>query len=245
MLTTPPSQEARVAIEPGFAWDGQDAYLFDIDGTLLRSRDRIHFNSFAASVQRVTGFEITLAGILLHGATDTAILREACQQAGIPAEVMEQRMETILEAMRHAVAEQRQEMELIRMPGVEQVLDHLARKGALLGVASGNLEAIGWIKIEQAGLREWFRFGGFSDHFSVRPELIGQAALKAREMAGKGVGICIVGDTPRDIEAARANFLSVIAVATGNYSFDELHRLQPEVCASSLADLLALTRTTP
>ncbi len=64
-------------------------------------------------------------------------------------------------------------------------------------------------------------------------------------MAGKGVGICIVGDTPRDIEAARANFLSVIAVATGNYSFDELHRLQPEVCASSLADLLALTRTTP
>jgi phosphoglycolate phosphatase-like HAD superfamily hydrolase len=186
-----------------------------------------------------------LAGILLHGATDTAILREACQQAGIPAEVMEQRMETILEAMRHAVAEQRQEMELIRMPGVEQVLDHLARKGALLGVASGNLEAIGWIKIEQAGLREWFRFGGFSDHFSVRPELIGQAALKAREMAGKGVGICIVGDTPRDIEAARANFLSVIAVATGNYSFDELHRLQPEVCASSLADLLALTRTTP
>ncbi len=136
MLTTPPSQEARVAIEPGFAWDGQDAYLFDIDGTLLRSRDRIHFNSFAASVQRVTGFEITLAGILLHGATDTAILREACQQAGIPAEVMEQRMETILEAMRHAVAEQRQEMDLIRMPGVEQVLDHLARKGALLGVAT-------------------------------------------------------------------------------------------------------------
>ena len=62
-------------------------------------------------------------------------------------------------------------------------------------------------------------------------------------MAGKGVSVCVVGDTPRDIEAARANFLSVIAVATGNYSFDELHKLQPEVCASSLADLLALTRT--
>jgi phosphoglycolate phosphatase-like HAD superfamily hydrolase len=247
MQTTPPSQEARVAIEPGFAWDAQDAYLFDIDGTLLRSRDRIHFNSFASSVHRVTGFEITLAGILLHGSTDTAILREACQQAGIPAEVMEQSTEAILEAMRNAVAEQRNAMDLIRMPGVEKVLDYLAGKGALLGVASGNLEAIGWIKIEQAGLREWFRFGGFSDHFSIRPELIGQAAKKAREMAGPSgsgeVSVCVVGDTPRDIEAARANFLSVIAVATGNYSFDELHKLQPEVCASSLADLLALTRT--
>ena len=243
MLTIPPSQEARISIEPGFAWDEQDAYLFDIDGTLLRSRDRVHVNSFASSVQRVTGFEITLAGILLHGSTDTAILREACQQAGIPAEVMEKRTEAILEAMRNAVAEQRNEMDLIRMPGVEMVLDYLAAKGALLGVASGNLEAIGWIKIEQAGLREWFRFGGFSDQFSVRPELIGQAAAKAREMAGNGAHVCVVGDTPRDIEAARSNYLSVIAVATGNYSFDELHKLQPEVCASSLADLLKLTRT--
>ncbi len=243
MLTTPVTNEARVAIEPGFAWDAQDAYLFDIDGTLLRSRDRIHVDSIVSSVQRVTGFEITLSGILLYGNTDTAILREACHQAGVPAEVLEQRTEAILEAMRNAVAERRHELDLVRMPGVEQVLDYLARKGALLGVASGNLETIGWIKVEQAGLREWFRFGGFSDSFSVRSELIGHAGVMARELASSGAHICVVGDTPRDIEAARANFMSVIAVATGRYSFDELLALRPEVCASTLADLLALTRT--
>jgi phosphoglycolate phosphatase-like HAD superfamily hydrolase len=53
----------------------------------------------------------------------------------------------------------------------------------------------------------------------------------------------VVGDTPRDIEAAHANSLPVIAVATGNYSFDELLAHKPEACASSLADLLTLTRT--
>jgi phosphoglycolate phosphatase-like HAD superfamily hydrolase len=158
---------------------------------------------------------------------------------------MEQQTEAILAAMCNAVAEQRHALDLIRMPGVETVLAHLAAKGALLGVASGNLEAIGWIKIEQAGLREWFRFGGFSDRFSIRPELIGHAASKAREMAGLGgnASVCVVGDTPRDIEAARANRLPVIAVATGRSSFDELNELRPEVCASSLADLLAQTRT--
>jgi phosphoglycolate phosphatase-like HAD superfamily hydrolase len=243
MLTTQPTNGARVAIEPGFAWDGQDAYLFDIDGTLLRSRDRIHVDSVASSVHRVTGFEVTLAGILLHGSTDTAILREACRQAGVPSEILEARIEAIMEAMRHTVSERRHEMDLVRMPGVEQTLDHLARRGALLGLATGNLEVIGWIKVEQAGLREWFRFGGFSDHFPIRSELIGQAASKARELAGRGASICVVGDTPRDIEAARANFLSVISVATGHYSFDELQKYQPEVCASSLADLLALTRS--
>jgi phosphoglycolate phosphatase-like HAD superfamily hydrolase len=245
MPTTSLTNEARVFIEPDFAWDGQDAYLFDIDGTLLRSRDRIHVDSVASSVHRVTGFEITLAGILLHGSTDTAILREACVQAGVPPEVLEARTEAILEAMRNTVAEHRHEMDLVRMPGVEQTLSHLARRGALLGLATGNLEMIGWIKVEQAGLREWFRFGGFSDHFPIRAELVSQAARKAREMAGAEASVCVVGDTPRDIEAARANFLSVIAVATGKYTFDELMAHQPEVCASSLADLLAYARTAP
>jgi len=243
MLTFQSSQEARVAIEPGFIWDAQDAYLFDIDGTLLRSRDRIHVDSFASSVHRVTGFEITLAGIVLHGSTDTAILREACHQAGIPGDILEAKTEAILEAMRLAVTERRDEMDLVRMPGVEDVLHHLAGRRALLGVATGNLELIGWIKIERAGLREWFRFGGFSDHFPIRAELVGQAADKAREMAGRSASVCVVGDTPRDIEAARANFLSVIAVATGRYSFDELLAYQPEVCTTSLADLLAHRRS--
>ena len=233
---------SQVAIAPGFQWDAQDAYLFDIDGTLLRSRDRIHVDSFVQSVQRVTGFEVTLAGIVLHGSTDTAILREACHQAGIPSEVLESQTTAILEAMCESVTRHRHHMDLVRMPGVEDALRHLAGRGALLGVATGNLELIGWIKIEEAGLREWFRFGGFSDNFPLRPELVGHAAKKARELAGPDASVCVVGDTPRDIEAAKANSLPVIAVATGRYSYEELLALAPEVCASSLADLLAYTQ---
>jgi phosphoglycolate phosphatase-like HAD superfamily hydrolase len=242
MQTTQPSTEARIAIQPGFAWDRQDAYLFDIDGTLLRSRDRVHFDSVAASLERVTGLEITLAGISIHGNTDTGILHEACKRADIPAQVLETQISAILEAMGHIVAERRHELDLVLMPGVKDVLNHLAAHGALLGVATGNLEMIGWIKIEVAGLREWFRFGGFSDRFPVRSQLIGDAACKARELAGATAQVCVVGDTPRDIEAARANGLAVIAVATGHFSFDALAEYRPDACASTLADLLAATR---
>src|SRR5208283_5416670 len=103
-------------------------------------------------------------------------------------------------------------------------------------------EAIGWIKIEQAGLREWFRFGGFSDQFPVRSEMIGHAARKARELAGRDAAVCVVGDTPRDIESAHANSLPVIAVSTGRSSFHELIECKPEACVTSLADLLASAR---
>jgi phosphoglycolate phosphatase-like HAD superfamily hydrolase len=236
-----PTRPFQVTIAPGFVWDEQGAYLFDIDGTLLRSRDRIHVNSFASSVQRVTGFEVTLAGIALQGNTDTAILREACRQAGIPSGILEAHTAAILEAMCATVAEQRHAMDLVLMPGVEAALRHLASRGALLGVATGNLELIGWMKIEQAGLREWFRFGGFSDRFPDRTELIAHAAEKARELMPPGARICVVGDTPRDIEAAHANSLPVIAVATGRSSFDELLAHQPEACAASLAELLSAT----
>jgi len=55
--------------------------------------------------------------------------------------------------------------------------------------------------------------------------------------------VCVVGDTPRDIEAAHSNFLPVIAVATGRCSFDELLEYKPEACVSSLADLLATLKS--
>ncbi|MGO9776293.1 MAG: HAD family hydrolase [Terracidiphilus sp.] len=245
MENTPETPEARVYIEPGFAWDEEDAYLFDIDGTLLRNRDRIHRDSFVIGVERVTGVDLSQALFLTPGGTDPVILRDAFEKMGAPREGIEPQWDAIVEAIQRACEERRHAMEIRIMPGVEAVLTHLSRRGALLGVATGNLEAIGWIKIEEAGLREWFRFGGFSDNFPIRAELVADAARKAREMSGAGAHVCVVGDTPRDVEAAHANELPVIAVATGRFSFEELLEGRPEVCASSLADLLAQTQVAP
>jgi phosphoglycolate phosphatase len=242
MQTTQQNNEARTAIESGFAWDAQNAYLFDIDGTLLRSRDRVHMDSLPSSVREVMGIEVSLEGVSLAGNTDTSILREACALAGVPPEVLEPQMAAILEGMCANVAGRRHELQPILMPGVEETLKYLAERGATLGVATGNLEMIGWIKVERAGLREWFRFGGFSDRFPVRSDLIGDAAIKARELAGAQASVCVVGDTPRDIQAAHANGLPVIAVATGHFSFDELLVHKPEACTTTLADLLRATR---
>lgn len=239
MQNTDQLQTPQIAIRPGFHWDRQDAYLFDIDGTLLRSRDRTHMDSIAIGVRRAAGLEITLEGVSVHGNTDTGILREAFQHAGIPAEVLEPQVEAILAAMTAHVVENRDKLDLYLMPGVLETLAHLARRGAALGVATGNLETIGWTKLEVAGLRKWFRFGGFSDRHPVRAAMVGHGARKARELVGAESTVCVVGDTPRDIEAAHANGLPVIAVATGHFRFDELLPYGPEACVTSLADLMA------
>jgi phosphoglycolate phosphatase-like HAD superfamily hydrolase len=140
--------------------------------------------------------------------------------------------------MRARVLDQRQTMSVTVMPGVLSMLAYLKGRGKVLGVATGNLEQIGWLKIEIAGLRDWFSFGGFSDRHAVRSDMIANALEGARKLAGAQAKVCVVGDTPSDITAAKANDLPTIAVATGVFSYQTLLEHQPEVCVSTLQALL-------
>jgi phosphoglycolate phosphatase len=232
---------AQVFVRPGFRWDEHTAYLFDIDGTLLRSHDCVHYDSFFAAVRYALDKDLVLDGVTLHGNTDPGILRDAFRLAAIDETMWRPQIETIFAHMSESVTARQAEMHVEVMPGVVAALAHLQEKGALLGVATGNIEVIGWIKVAAAGLREWFSFGGFSDGFENRSAMIAHALLLTRSVAGPDATVCVVGDTPFDISAARENDLPTIAVATGNYSFDELMRAEPEACATTLTALLAAT----
>jgi phosphoglycolate phosphatase len=235
-------EKPQVFIRPGFVWDTDPAYLFDIDGTLLRCQDRIHYTSFFSSVKSVIGRDLELDGVVLHGNTDPGILRDAFRAAELEEREWRPWLEDILDAMRRDVLAQREAMQVRVMPGVEATLEHLKARGAALGVATGNLESIGWLKVEVAGLRNWFTFGGFSDRFIVRADMIAHVGALARAIVGADASVCVVGDTPADVSAAQANLLRVIAVATGRYSFDELLKCNPDACATTLEILLAETR---
>ena len=227
----------RVHVQDGFRWDQQDAYLFDIDGTLLRSRDRIHYQSFFESVRSVMGRELVLDGVILSGNTDPGILYDAFRLAELDPEHWQHKLEDVLEHMRTSVAAQRDQMNLVKMPGVDEMLAYLHSKGAALGIGTGNLESIGWLKLEVLGVRHRFTFGGFADNFPARADMIADGARQARDLRGRTPTVCVVGDTPFDIAAAKANGLPTIAVATGHFSFDDLLAHQPEVCVSTLARL--------
>ena len=178
----------------------------------------------------------------MHGSTDTGILRDAFRHAAIADEMWQPRLEEILQCMRQTVLERQAHMSVTVMPGVLSMLAYLKSRGKLLGVATGNLEQIGWLKIEIAGLRDWFSFGGFSDRHALRSDMIANALAGARKLAGAQAKVCVVGDTPSDIAAARANGLPTIAVATGVYPYQALLEHHPEVCTTTLEALLATTK---
>ena len=92
-LTTSPA-EGLVTIQKGFRWDDCDAYLFDIDGTLLHAHGGVHTSAFSASVQAVMGHPLPIDSVPVHGSTDTGILRDAFRLAAIPDRISCTRLQT-------------------------------------------------------------------------------------------------------------------------------------------------------
>src|SRR5262249_3232731 len=115
----------------------------------------------------------------------------------------------------------------------------LQREGKLLGVASGNLETVGWHKIDAAGLRRFFSFGFFSDQCEARAGIFQKAKDHVAAIRGPGARVCFIGDTPSDIQAARAVGALIISVASGTFSAAELVVHSPDLCISTCGELFS------
>ena len=222
----------------GRAWDAFDAYLFDIDGTLLNCTDATHYFAFCDALKKLTGRELTLEGVTAHGNTDVGILRDVLLRAGVPEGEWRGRIRETCDGMGEFVAARQDELCMTVLPQVREVLGHLKARGAVLGVATGNLERIGALKLQRVGLLDYFDFAGWSDAHEYRTDVFRAAVEKARALCREDAAICVVGDTPADVRAAHENELPVIAVATGIYSFEELQRERPELCVPSMEELL-------
>src|ERR1700756_693822 len=88
-----------------FRWRDADAYLFDIDGTLLLSPDRTHRYALHRALLEVYGLETTIDGIAYHGKTDPGILRAALERAGVANEIIDRQMPQALELVRRDATE--------------------------------------------------------------------------------------------------------------------------------------------
>ena len=214
-----------------------DAFIFDIDGTLLNTRDLVHWNALASAMRQAYGIEGTIEGIPYNGMTDISILRAATHRAGISAAEFEN---SLAQAVQIVCDEVGRSSHLIRAevcPSVREVLAHLQVSGKLLGVASGNLAQVGWAKLTACQLAPYFRFGSFSDQCGEqRSDIFRAAVQKVRAELGEKATLCFVGDTPSDIEAAKQIGARIISVATGSFSRQKLLAYQPDICVDCCED---------
>jgi len=211
--------------------------LFDIDGTLVRGA-RCHYMAFVHAVSKFYGMEEDISGINYAGKTDPQILREVLEMGQIPEKTIDENFQACLDYMAGYYLDNVHQENIMVLGGVKELLGQLKKDEVLLGLTTGNLELIAHAKLNRAGIDNYFAFGGFGSDSPKRSCLVKKALERAREVYGyQGDQVFVIGDTPRDVEAARPFNLHTIAVATGRYSTQDLQKTGADFVLESLDDI--------
>ncbi|GJQ14807.1 hypothetical protein GpartN1_g6598.t1 [Galdieria partita] len=205
---------------------------FDIDGTLLKGGENAntgHKRSIEWAVSQVWGIEATVQGVKHAGLTDPIIIQNMLLLHGKTEQEIWPKMNLAIQLAGEYFEKTYSTSEtVVVLPGVKRVLESLQRRGVYLAIVSGNLETIGWKKIERAELKPYFMTGAFGSDHTCRGELILLAKQRILQQCGLSHDeipwqVYHVGDTLEDMEAANYARVKGIGVLTG--SCTDVHSL--------------------
>lgn len=220
--------------------------FFDIDGTMLNTGGAGQRAMELALVEDF-GIDFPFDGVLTAGRTDRGISDEIFERYRLddtPAE-RERFMRSYLERLPHCL----QELPGALLPGVHELLDQLAQQDqCVLSLLTGNYVEGAWIKLRHFRIDHYFEFGGFGDQHALRDDVARQALANAcvhLQRPVDGHHTVVIGDTPADIQCARAIRARAVAVATGTYAADQLRPHAPDhlfddlSCTAEILSVLA------
>ena len=218
--------------------------LFDIDGTLTRTQNG--YLPFNDAILKTFGFAGDIRTVVPDGNTDPLIVKDIFTKAGVEIIVepdqWAQFTSQLQASYRHHVAGG---ATTIRpLPGADSLLQHLFAVAEFhSSVVTGNFEATALVKLDSAGLGSYLSRGAYASDSEHRPDLPAIARTRWEMAAGRTIaaGECvIVGDTPKDLECARANGMKCVLVGTGRYPVEELEYWQADACLADLSDTHAV-----
>jgi phosphoglycolate phosphatase len=201
-------------------------YLFDIDGTLVTTGGvgRLSMNR---AFEELHGRPDACSHFRLDGMTDRRIVRQGLDAIGKPSEPgqIDAVLDRYLAILEKEIATA--DMSRYRVhSGMREAVTVLRNHSyCALGLGTGNVRAGAKLKLEKVQLYSLFDFGGFGCDHEDRVELIRRGAERGAEKLRIPLPECrviVIGDTPKDVQAAQAIGAECLAVATGHFSKEEL-----------------------
>lgn len=210
--------------------------LFDIDGTLLSSGGAGQ-SAMEAALESTFGVTAPTEGISVAGRTDRAIVTELMKFHSI--DNNEANWTTFLDAYLKRLSHELATRDGMILPGVNELLAELHQREELtLGLLTGNFHRGADIKMSHYQLSDYFSGGGYGDHHFDRDDVAKEAIAEVRKNLDSKTEqeVWVIGDTPADVKCGRAINATVVAVATGLFSMDELEACEPDHLCEDFAD---------
>lgn len=197
--------------------------LFDIDKTLIVG-SRFHYNALKKALTQVYGVENPKSLTNMQGMTDLKIICTTLQRENIPVTTIKFGLEECMTAMYENFKDALKISDLKVLKGVKPLLREMQENEIPMGLVTGNMEAIAWLKLDEVDLKQYFLFGGFGDRVLNRSGLVEKALEVSTKLLGPfdRKNVYLVGDTPRDIWGGRKADVNTLGVATGDFTEYEL-----------------------
>jgi phosphoglycolate phosphatase len=217
--------------------------FFDIDGTLLHTTG-CGMASILEAGRELHGPSFTLEGIPVAGRLDPLIFSDAFERNNIP------------DTHEHHVALRRAYIPKLNtrlqttatatvLPGVNSLLDALTdahtQSRVTLSLLTGNFQESGTLKLVRCGIDPArFAFGVWGDDGPPKPKRedlvpVGMRradAFRSRPHAHND--FVVIGDTPHDVRCAKVHGGRCLAVATGQFSLEQLRDAGADLAVPTL-----------
>jgi phosphoglycolate phosphatase len=222
--------------------------LWDVDFTLVDASG-VGKHLYQQALAELYGLDLPEKVVSMAGRTDAAIAMEILTLAGVPDPQSQIAAFQDFQAVRapDLVPMLRERGRVL--PGAAEAVAALAAPRyagqVIQSLLTGNIPALAEVKLGALGLTGHLdlSIGAYGDLSQIRADLVSVARRNAAGRYGgdfAGRATVLIGDTPKDVEAAALTGARAIAVASGSYSAADLASSGADVVLDDLTDTAAL-----
>ncbi len=210
-------------------------FLFDIDGTLIEL-DKTGRWVYQRAINEVIGENISLENVSWAGTTDIEIIHEIVVSKGFNGRESVRKMREIFEKIKKyfRILIESEVYKIKSLPYAYETLEW-CYNNHYTSLLTGNIKEVAYMKISPFKMDRFLPVGAFGDEKKERDMLVNIALERAEKFYKTRFDrLVIVGDSHRDIIAAKRTGINCIITTTGKMTKEELLPYKPDVIIESL-----------
>lgn len=211
------------------------AVFIDINNTIVKEQKDTRDYIFEAIRSRY-GLEPQFDPQEYEGVPAMPMIADILTKNGVSQEEINSRLEGCAEELGYSYYNVVGREAITVLDGSKQLLDELSKKGAILGIATGDIDKVIENKLHRANLSDYFKIGEYGNKETTYSGILSKALEKAEQNGIKSPDVWIIASYPQIIKEAKALGIHSIGVTSSRFGKEELSNAGADDVVGSVKD---------